>query len=98
MGETKHDRVAKQLAEKKGVDYNRGPGADIQGSRQVIEVETPDTIGDAGRQLQGHQKPVYVAVTDEKAVPDAIARYQGTTIGVMGPDGTIVKRSSRRRR
>ena len=98
MGETKHDRVARELAEKKGVAYNRGAGADIQGSRQVIEVETPETIGDAGRQLQGHQKPVYVAVTDEKAIPDAVERYKGTTIGVMGPDGEIVKRSSRRRR
>ena len=57
MGETKHDRVARELAEKKGVAYNRGAGADIQGSRQVIEVETPDTIGDAGRQLQVVQEP-----------------------------------------
>jgi len=97
VGKTKHDRVADQIAAMKGADYNRGAGADIQTPRQAIEVETPDTIGDAGRQLRGHKKPVYVAVTDEKAIPDALDRYKGTTIGVMGPDGEIVRRSTRKK-
>lgn len=98
MGETKHDRVAKQVAKREGAEYNRGPGADIQSPRRAIEVETPDTLGDAGRQLRGYKKPVYVVPTDTKAVPDAIQRYKGTQIGVMKPSGKIVKRSGRKRK
>jgi hypothetical protein len=94
---SKHDQVAEAIAAKKRTEYNRGPGADIKTSSQVIEVETPQTIGDASRQLRGHKKPAYVAVTSERAIPKALEHYEGTTIGVMGPEGTIVKRSTRRR-
>ena len=94
---TKHDKTAEQIAENKGVSYNKGPGPDIKTPRQTIEVETPNTIGDAGRQLQGHRGPVYVAVTDDKDIPKAMERYDGTTIGVMDSSGKVVKPSSRKR-
>ncbi len=76
---------------------NKNQGADIQSPRRAIEVETPQTIRDAARQLQGYQKPVYVVPTDKKAIKDAIEHYKNTTIGVMTPTGQIVKRSSRGR-
>lgn len=94
---TKHDETAQTIADKKSVDYNKGPGPDIKTPRQTIEVETPNTIGDAGRQLQGHRGPVYVAVTDDKDIPKAVERYDGTTIGVMNSSGKVVKPSSRKR-
>jgi len=94
---TKHDKTAEQIAENKGVSYNKGPGPDIKTPRQTIEVETPNTIGDAGRQLQGHRGPVYVAVIDDKDIPKAMERYDGTTIGVMDSSGKVVKPSSRKR-
>ena len=94
---SKHDETAQAIAENKGVDYNKGPGPDIKTSRQTIEVETSNTIGDAGRQFQGHRGPVYVAVTDDKDIPKAIERYDGTTIGVMNSSGEVVKSSSRKR-
>ena len=94
---TKHDKTAQHIANQKGTDYNKGQGPDIKTSRQTIEVETPNTIGDAGRQLRGHSGPVYVAVTDDKAVPKALDRYEGTTIGVMDSSGKIQKRSTRKR-
>ncbi len=59
MGKSKHDSVAKRLAKKEGVKYNRGQGADIQSSRRTIEVETVNTIGDAARQLAGYQKSIF---------------------------------------
>ncbi len=93
---TKHDKTAQSIADKKGADYNKGPGPDIKTSRQTIEVETPNTIGDAGRQLRGHKGPVYVAVTDDKAIPKALDRYEDTTIGVMDSSGKIRKRSTRK--
>ena len=94
---TKHDKIAQGIAANKGTSYNRGQGPDIKTPRQVIEVETTNTIDDAGRQLQGHKGPVYVAVTDDKAVPKAVERYDGTTIGVMDSSGKVIKPSSRKR-
>lgn len=98
MGQSKHDRVARQIARKEGVEYNPGQGADIQSSRRAIEVETAGTISDASRQLQGYQKPVYVAGVDNKAVKAALEQYENTTIGVMRQSGKIVKPSSRGRK
>lgn len=92
-----HDKTAEVIAEKKGTDYNKGPGPDIQTPRQVIEVETADTIGDAARQLQGFNRPVYVAGADDAAAQAALEHYKDTTIGVMDPSGNILKSSSRKR-
>lgn len=94
---TKHDKTAQQIAQNKGASYNKGPGPDIKTSRQTIEVETPNTIGDAGLQLQGYRGPVYIAVTNDKDIPKAVKRYDGTTIGVMDPSGKVVKPSTRKR-
>ena len=94
---TKHDKTAQQIAENKGASYNKGRGPDIKTPRQTIEVETPNTINDAGHQLQGHRGPVYVAITDDKDISKAVERYDGTTIGVMDSSGTVVKPSSRKR-
>ena len=92
---SKHDRTAKVIAAKKGVYYNQGKGPDIKGPRQIIEVETTETIKDAGRQLQGYRGPVYVAGSDDEATKLALNYYKGTTIGVMDPLATILKSSSR---
>ena len=94
---TKHDKTAEHIANQKGTDYNEGQGPDIQTPRQVIEVETTDTIGDAARQLQGFNRPVYVAGADDAATQAALEHYDGTTIGVMDPAGNIIKSSSRKR-
>ena len=95
--DTKHDKTAQSIAEMKGTDYNKGQGPDIKTPRQVIEVETTDTIGDAGRQLQGFNRPVYVAGADDAAVQAALEHYKDTTIGVMDPLGNILKSSSRKK-
>ena len=92
-----HAATANRIARNIGTDYNRGPGADIQTDRVVIEVETPDSVGDASRQLRGHKKPVYVAGTNHKAVLLALEVTNGTTIGVMDNQGNIIKPSTRGR-
>jgi len=94
----KHDEVAKRLAQREGTDYNKGQGADIKGKRRIVEVETGGTVADAARQLAGYNKPVYVAGTDAKATAKALEKYKGTTIGVMNPQGKIVKPSTRKRK
>ena len=97
MTESKsHKTTSNRLAKKFKTEYNRGKGADIQTKKVAIEVETPDTVADASRQLQGHKKPVYIAGTNKKAVKKAVDATEGTTIGVMDNQGNIVKRSTRK--
>lgn len=95
---TKHDKTAKRLADKEGVDYNRGQGPDVNSRRRAIEVETDETASDGLRQLQGFRKPVYIAGADAKATDAAVEATQDTTVGVMDPQGKIVKPSTRKRR
>lgn len=98
MSQSKHDKVARQIAKQEGTQYNPGPGADVQSPRRAIEVENAQTVNDAARQLQGYRKPVYVAGVDNEAVKVALEHYKNTSIGVMRPSGKIVKPSSRGRK
>ena len=90
-----HKMTANRIAAQYNTEYNSGPGADIKAEDITIEVETPETIADAGRQLSGHRGPVYVAGTNQEAVEQALDRYSNSTIGVMDNQGTIIKRSTR---
>lgn len=94
---SKHDRVASRIAGQQGTDYNRGKGPDVIASKRVIEVETENTIQDGFRQLQGFKKPVYIAGADGAATKKALEKTQGTTVGVMDPNGHVLRRSSRKR-
>lgn len=93
---SKHDEVARRIAQQHGTDYNRGPGADVRADHATVEVESDRTIADAGRQLQGHKGPVYVAGTNDRAVQKALERYGESTVGVMDAHGNIVKPSTRK--
>ena len=57
-----HKSTAIRLAELHNSAYNPGPGADIKTEDITIEVETADTVADAGRQLGGHRGPVFVGL------------------------------------
>ena len=90
-----HKTTANRLAARFGAEYNEGPGADIKSEGITIEVETPETVADAGRQLGGYRHPVYVAGTNKEAVDQAMERYGDSTIGVMDNQGNIIKPSTR---
>lgn len=92
-----HDRTAARLAKKNRTDYNRGQGPDVVNPRRAIEVETVESVRDGLRQLQGFRKPVYIAGADAEATQAALDATKGTTVGVMNPQGKILKRSTRRR-
>ena len=83
------------LQKKFGAEYNTGKGVDIQTRDTAIEVETPDTVSDAHRQLQGHKKPVFIACTNQEAVQKALEKTEETTIGVMDNQGNIIRNSAR---
>ncbi len=92
-----HKTAANRIAQKLGVDYNNGKGVDIKSNRATVEVETPESVGDAAGQLKGHRGPVYIAGTNKDAVDKALEATKGTTIGVMDNQGNIVKSSNRKK-
>lgn len=97
MAESKsHKATANRLANLYGTLYNQGKGADLKTPNITIEVETPETVSDGLRQLQGHQGPVFIAGTNKDAVEKALEKTKGTTVGVMDNQGNIVKTSTRR--
>ena len=98
MPSKKHEDTAKRIAKKIGSEYNKGKGADIISGRSVVEVETADSVKEGIQQLQGYQKPVYIAGVDENAIQAALEATKGTTIGVMDEKGKIIKSSSRKRK
>jgi hypothetical protein len=98
MPETRvHKTTANRIARKYKIEYNEGPGADIQTSRIAIEVEPPESVSAAMTQLQGYRKLVYIAGTNKEAVEKALEVTRGTTVGMMDSQGNIVKRSSRKK-
>jgi hypothetical protein len=92
-----HKKTSNKIAKKLKTDYNNGEGVDIQTDRLAVEVETPESVTDGLRQLQGFRKPVYIAGTNKQAVEKALEATQGTTVGVMDNQGTIVKESTRKK-
>ena len=92
-----HKTTSNRIANKYGVEYNNVEGVDIVSNRATVEVETPDTVQDGLRQLQGYHGSVYIAGTNQEAVDNAIEATKGTTIGVMDNQGNIVKSSTRKK-
>jgi hypothetical protein len=93
MGVTKHDRIAKEIAEKKGTVYHDDRGVDIRTQTQAIEVEVdPGKFKKGVQQLQGTDKARYIAVPND-LVRDAIQYTEGTGVGVMNEHGRIKKRA-----
>lgn len=93
MGLTKHDRIAREIAEKKNTEYHADKGVDIRTSTQAIEVEVDAaTLKEGVRQLRGSSKARYLAVPNE-LVSEAIEYTEGTGVGVMNEHGRIKKRA-----
>jgi hypothetical protein len=94
MGITKHDRIAKNIAEKKGTEYHSHKGVDVRTSTQAIEVEVhSNTFQQGVRQLRGTNKARYLAVPNN-LVNEAVEYTQGTGVGVMNENAKIKKRAS----
>ena len=95
---SKHDEIAREIATKHGVKYNKGKGVDVVTSTKAIEVETENSVSEAKGQLSHYKtRTPYVAGVDSKTVKKAKEVYKGTGIGVMDSKGKIVKRGRRKR-
>lgn len=94
MGQSKHDRIAKNLAKKYKTEYNEGPGPDIKAKNRIIEVVTNESdLYSSLDQVNRYQKLRYIATTPD-LVKKAKEVTEGTGIGVMGSTGIIRKKAS----
>ena len=89
-----HKTTANRIAKKMNTEYNDGKGVDIKSTNTTIEVEIPETVGDALGQLRGHRGPVYIAGTNKEAVNKVLETAKGITVGVMDSQGNIVRTGS----
>lgn len=92
-----HDKVARLIAKKNNTEYNKGKGPDIKARGRTIEVESKESVNEAGRQLSGYKGLAYVAGTDMEATDAAKVRYKDSTIGVMNSKGKVVQPAKRRK-
>ena len=94
---TKHDEIAKELAEKFNTEYKSDKGIDLVTSNRVIEVETKKSgIYQGIKQVEKSLKARYLAV-NKINIMNALDAVKGTGIGVMSERGKIIKKASRRK-
>ena len=88
---SQHDQIAEQLAKALKTTYNPGKGVDIKKRGVAAEVEpTPETFADGIQQLRPYKGRRYL-VTGAPHISEAVERVKNTKIGVMKPNGTVVK-------
>ncbi len=78
-----HKTTSNRIAKKMNTQYNDGKGVDIKSTNATIEVETPETVGDAPGQLRGHRGPVYIAGTNKEAVNKAMALVKSREFSIF---------------
>ena len=83
-------RIAKRYGGKIGTDDR----ADIVAGDILIEVETAATLSAGIARLMSQSCRRYVAVTNRESLDDAFRQTEGTGIGVMDPQGNIVRESN----
>jgi hypothetical protein len=89
LGNKAHAATVRRLAERYGVQP--GEQCDLLGPGWVIEVETAATVAVGIQKLLNETGRRFVAMTNRESIQDALALTKATEIGVMSPQGDIVK-------
>ena len=98
MAQSKHDQIAKKLAQKLNTEYNKHEGMDIITKNRVIEVETTKSgIYQGINQVKRSSKARYIAVNKDN-IRNALNATKNTGIGVMDENGNIIKKAGRKRK
>ncbi len=88
-----HTATVNRLARR----FNTTPGTDgqpdIQTSDVTIEVETTATLSAGVKSLLDVEGPAFVAVTNKEGLTEALKKTKRNRVGVMDPQGEIVKQS-----
>lgn len=84
--------VGNRIARMFGAQYSAEGPYNIETDSMVILVETSATVRGAVRRLAEHDgKAAYVAMTNKEGLPAALQATRRKNIGVMDPQGEIVK-------
>jgi hypothetical protein len=89
LGNKAHAATVRRLAERYGVQP--GVQCDLLGPGWVIEVETAATVAAGIQKLLNETGRRFVAMTNRESIQDALELTKSTEIGVMSPQGDIVK-------
>ena len=88
-----HTATVRRVAERYRASINTEESPDISSGDLTVEVETSATISRGIKALAEVAGPVFVAVTNREALDEALRKAARTRVGVMDPQGVIVKQS-----
>ena len=91
-----HTATMNRIAQRYGVRPTLDGQFDIQAEKFSIDVETSASLDKAVEKLRIQSGSVYIAVTNKEGIHLALRKTEHTTIGVMDPQGAIVRNSSER--
>jgi len=87
-----HTTVGRRLAKRFGAIYSPDDERpDILGDEFVVEIETSATLPLGVARLKTYRGRVYIAVTNRETLKLALEHVTETHIGVMDPEGNIVR-------
>ncbi len=78
-----------RLLRRYGGEFNLDLG--VQSAKGLIAVETGATVGRTVRRLLAAEGARYLAVTNREVIPDALEAVNDYPIGVMDPQGRVIK-------
>jgi len=87
-----HTATLNRICHRYGVEPSED-GFDIKTDGLIIEVETTASITDAVERLRLQRGPVYIAITNKEGVKVALKSVEETEIGVMDPQGNVLRPS-----
>ena len=88
-----HTATVRRVAQRYHASINTQGNPDVSNGKLVVEVETSATISRGIKVLTDIAGPVFVAVTNREALVEALRKASRTRVGVMDPQGEIVKQS-----
>ncbi|ADB15030.1 hypothetical protein Psta_0340 [Pirellula staleyi DSM 6068] len=88
-----HTATARRIAARYNATFSPNGPYDIVGADITIEIETSATLAEGVERLQGAQGARYIAVTNKEAIVEAMRLTAGSGIGVMDPNGEIMKQA-----
>ncbi|MDX1945921.1 MAG: hypothetical protein SFU86_11030 [Pirellulaceae bacterium] len=94
MSNKAHTATVRRLAARYGASIPLGGLPDLISGEMLIAVETSATLPAGVSRLATLSGRRYVAVTNRESLAEAFRLVEGTGIGVMNPQGDIVREAS----
>ena len=88
-----HTATVRRVAERYSATINAEGNPDLSIGDVSVEVETSATVSQGIKALLNAEGPTFVAVTNREALDVALRRASRTRVGVMDPQGEIIKQS-----